>query len=137
MWLQNASPDVPLDLNDSLDRIAPEGNHYRHLDEGCAKRTCWVAAPGTPSNRMMLSVRAVLHPLFSLCSYDDMPAHVKSSLMGASLDIPLSHGKVSGFVPHLKLTADYTHATEQIGQDLNRWLISCTARAVGFGHMAG
>ncbi len=31
---ENASPDVPLDLNDSLDKLAPEGKHYRHLDEG-------------------------------------------------------------------------------------------------------
>lgn len=31
---ENASPDVPLDLNDALDAIAPEGGHYRHLDEG-------------------------------------------------------------------------------------------------------
>jgi len=58
---ENASPDVPLDLNDALDKLAPEGNHYRHLDEG----------------------------------YDDMPAHVKSSLMGASLDIPISHGRLA------------------------------------------
>ncbi len=28
---ENASPDVPLDLNDTLDRIVPEGNQYRHL----------------------------------------------------------------------------------------------------------
>lgn len=56
---ENASPDVPLDLNDSLDRIAPEGNMYRHDDEGS----------------------------------DDMPAHVKSSLMGASLTLPISRGR--------------------------------------------
>lgn len=31
---ENASPDVPLDLNDSLDRIVPEGSMYRHSDEG-------------------------------------------------------------------------------------------------------
>ncbi|CAI5936735.1 unnamed protein product [Closterium sp. NIES-65] len=31
---ENASPDVPLDMEDALNRIAPEGNHYRHLDEG-------------------------------------------------------------------------------------------------------
>jgi len=56
---ENASSDVPLDLNDSLDRLAPEGNQYRHSDEGP----------------------------------DDMPAHVKSSLMGASLNIPVRHGQ--------------------------------------------
>jgi secondary thiamine-phosphate synthase enzyme len=31
---ENASPDVPLDLNDDLNRLVPESNHYRHLDEG-------------------------------------------------------------------------------------------------------
>lgn len=58
---ENASPDVPLDLSDSLDKIVPEGNHYRHLDEGL----------------------------------DDMPAHVKSSLMGPSLNIPIHHGRLA------------------------------------------
>jgi thiamine phosphate synthase YjbQ (UPF0047 family) len=35
---ENASPDVPLDLADALDRLAPEGtkHKYRHDDEGCA-----------------------------------------------------------------------------------------------------
>lgn len=45
---------------DALDRIVPEGRHYRHLDEGM----------------------------------DDMPAHVKSSLMGPSLTIPIGHGRL-------------------------------------------
>eukprot|EP00250_Pteridium_aquilinum_P010240 c19236_g1_i1 orf=98-751(+) len=56
---ENASPDVPLDMEDSLNKIVPEGNHYRHLDEG----------------------------------YDDMPAHVKSSMMGCSLTIPIKGGR--------------------------------------------
>lgn len=60
---ENASPDVPLDLADSLDRLVPEGTKlkYRHDDEGP----------------------------------DDMPAHVKSSLMGPSLTIPISKGKLA------------------------------------------
>lgn len=58
---ENASPDVPLDLSDTLDKIVPEGPHYRHLDEGL----------------------------------DDMPAHVKSSLMGPSLNIPIRHGRLA------------------------------------------
>mmetsp|Transcript_19990 Transcript_19990/g.55541 ORF Transcript_19990/g.55541 Transcript_19990/m.55541 type:complete len:238 (+) Transcript_19990:147-860(+) len=58
---ENASPDVPKDLNDSLDKIVPEGNWYRHLDEGM----------------------------------DDMPAHVKSSLMGPSLDLPIRAGRLA------------------------------------------
>eukprot|EP01025_Chloroclados_australasicus_P058742 TRINITY_DN7404_c0_g1_i1.p1 TRINITY_DN7404_c0_g1~~TRINITY_DN7404_c0_g1_i1.p1 ORF type:complete len:197 (+),score=17.78 TRINITY_DN7404_c0_g1_i1:246-836(+) len=60
---ENASPDVPLDLADALDRIVPEGNKmkYRHDDEGP----------------------------------DDMPAHVKSSLMGPGLTVPISHGRLA------------------------------------------
>ncbi|KAI3435004.1 hypothetical protein D9Q98_003056 [Chlorella vulgaris] len=61
---ENASPDVPLDLADSLDRLAPEGGgsvSYRHDDEGP----------------------------------DDMPAHVKASLMGMTLVIPVQHGRLA------------------------------------------
>ncbi|BBM99651.1 hypothetical protein MPTK1_1g22760 [Marchantia polymorpha subsp. ruderalis] len=58
---ENASPDVPLDMEDSLNRIVPEGNHYRHLDEGL----------------------------------DDMPAHVKASMMGSSLTIPIKAGRLN------------------------------------------
>eukprot|EP00897_Mesotaenium_endlicherianum_P010235 jgi/Mesen1/923/ME000117S00080 len=84
---ENASPDVPADMEDSLNRLVPEarsslplplpsplppmqapallcacahGGHFRHLDEG----------------------------------YDDMPAHVKASLMGSSLSIPITAGKL-------------------------------------------
>ncbi|KAJ7547843.1 hypothetical protein O6H91_08G106600 [Diphasiastrum complanatum] len=56
---ENASPDVPLDMEDTLSKIVPEGRHYRHLDEGL----------------------------------DDMPAHVKASLMGSSLSIPITAGR--------------------------------------------
>lgn len=56
---ENASSDVPLDMEDALNRIVPEGNNYRHLDEG----------------------------------YDDMPAHVKASMMGCSLTIPVTAGR--------------------------------------------
>ena len=57
---ENADPDVPPDLADSLDAIAPESFPYRHTCEGP----------------------------------DDMPAHVKSSLLGASLSIPVNNGRL-------------------------------------------
>ena len=57
---ENADPDVPLDLNTSLDVIAPEDFPYRHTCEGP----------------------------------DDMPAHVKASLMGASVSIPIEKGRL-------------------------------------------
>lgn len=31
---ENCDPDVRTDMNTALDRIAPEGNHYIHADEG-------------------------------------------------------------------------------------------------------
>jgi secondary thiamine-phosphate synthase enzyme len=59
---ENASPDVPLDLADALDALAPENAPgVRHVDEGP----------------------------------DDMPAHVKSSLMGASLTLPIARGRLA------------------------------------------
>ena len=56
---ENADPDVPLDLEDSLTAIAPESFPYRHTCEGP----------------------------------DDMPAHVKSSLLGCALTVPIAHGR--------------------------------------------
>ncbi|ODV88379.1 hypothetical protein CANCADRAFT_4514 [Tortispora caseinolytica NRRL Y-17796] len=58
---ENWDSDVRLDMADSLSRIAPEGNMYRHDAEGA----------------------------------DDMPAHIKSSLVGASVSIPISNGALA------------------------------------------
>ena len=52
---ENADPDVPIDMESSLNSIAPEDFPYRHTCEGP----------------------------------DDMPAHVKASLMGASVTVPV------------------------------------------------
>ena len=58
---ENADPDVPLDLESSLNRVAPESAPYRHTIEGS----------------------------------DDMPAHVKSTLCGCQLTIPVSDGRLA------------------------------------------
>ena len=58
---ENADPDVPADLEASLNAIAPEDFPYRHTLEGP----------------------------------DDMPAHVKTSLLGCSLSIPVSQGRLA------------------------------------------
>ncbi len=59
---ENADPDVRHDLNESLDRLAPERQpFYRHTSEGD----------------------------------DDMPAHVKSTLCGVSLTIPITNGRLN------------------------------------------
>lgn len=58
---ENCDPDVRVDMDTSLDRVAPEGDFYIHADEG----------------------------------RDDMPGHVKSSLVGASVNIPISKGKLA------------------------------------------
>ena len=57
---ENADPDVPLDMESSLNSIAPENFPYRHTCEGP----------------------------------DDMPAHVKASLMGSSVTIPVKDGRL-------------------------------------------
>lgn len=57
---ENADPDVPLDLESSLNALVPESFPFRHTCEGP----------------------------------DDMPAHVKSSLMGSSLTIPVERGRL-------------------------------------------
>jgi len=57
---ENADPDVRIDLESSLNDIAPEDFPYEHTLEG----------------------------------RDDMPAHVKSSLFGNSLTIPVGNGNL-------------------------------------------
>jgi len=58
---ENWDSDVPLDMEDALNRLVPEDVSYRHDAEGP----------------------------------DDMPAHVKSALLGASLTIPITNGKLN------------------------------------------
>lgn len=58
---ENWDSDVRLDMSDTLDKIVPENDGYRHSCEGP----------------------------------DDMPAHVKSSLLGASVTIPIRNGKLA------------------------------------------
>ncbi|MBN71684.1 MULTISPECIES: secondary thiamine-phosphate synthase enzyme YjbQ [Gimesia] len=57
---ENADPDVPVDLEMSFNKIAPESFPYIHTCEGP----------------------------------DDMPAHVKASMIGNSLTIPISGGRL-------------------------------------------
>ena len=57
---ENADPDVPLDMESSINAIAPEDFPYRHTCEGP----------------------------------DDMPAHVKSSLLGSSVTVPVRDGRL-------------------------------------------
>lgn len=57
---ENADPDVRVDLESSLNAIAPEDYPYIHTLEGP----------------------------------DDMPAHVKASLMGSSVTLPIGQGRL-------------------------------------------
>ena len=57
---ENADPDVPKDMESSLNAIAPEDFPHRHTVEGP----------------------------------DDMPAHVKASLMGSSVSVPVQQGRL-------------------------------------------
>ncbi len=58
---ENADPDVPADLERSLNAVAPEDFPYQHTVEGP----------------------------------DDMPAHVKSILIGCSLSLPVAEGHLA------------------------------------------
>ncbi|KAJ3210354.1 hypothetical protein HDU67_005387 [Dinochytrium kinnereticum] len=59
---ENADPDVRIDMETALNKLAPEGHTlYVHSDEGL----------------------------------DDMPGHIKSSLMGVSLNVPVSNGRLN------------------------------------------
>ncbi|KAF9359516.1 hypothetical protein BGX26_012149 [Mortierella sp. AD094] len=58
---ENADPDVRVDMEMTLNEIAPESLPYVHADEGP----------------------------------DDMPGHVKSSLFGVSLNIPITNGRLN------------------------------------------
>lgn len=58
---ENADPDVPIDMESSLNAIAPEDFPYLHTCEGP----------------------------------DDMPAHVKASLMGSSVTVPVTSGRLN------------------------------------------
>jgi secondary thiamine-phosphate synthase enzyme len=57
---ENADPDVQVDLESSINAIAPEDFPYIHTMEGP----------------------------------DDMPAHVKASLLGASVSVPIHNGRL-------------------------------------------
>lgn len=58
---ENAAREVREDLAGWLDRLAPEGPHYAHDDEGP----------------------------------DDMPAHLKTTLTGVTLQIPVIGGRMA------------------------------------------
>jgi secondary thiamine-phosphate synthase enzyme len=58
---ENADPDVPADLESSMNAIAREDFPYRHTVEGP----------------------------------DDMPAHVKSILIGSSVSVPITDGALA------------------------------------------
>lgn len=58
---ENADPDVRVDMEMAISKIAPENFPYTHTCEGP----------------------------------DDMPAHVKSSLLGSSLSIPVKDGSLA------------------------------------------
>ncbi|OCK75897.1 UPF0047-domain-containing protein [Lepidopterella palustris CBS 459.81] len=62
---ENWDEDVRMDMSDSLDRIVPEDKGGKGLYRHDAEGS------------------------------DDMPAHVKSALIGASVTIPISNGKLA------------------------------------------
>lgn len=77
---ENADPDVRVDLESSMNAIAPESFPYVHTMEGP----------------------------------DDMPAHVKCSLLGSSVSIPISNGAFAlGTWQGVYLCEHRDHATKR------------------------
>ena len=58
---ENASPDVPRDMEMAVNKMVPENWPYIHTIEGA----------------------------------DDMPAHIKSSMLGSAVTIPVTNGRLN------------------------------------------
>jgi len=74
---ENWDEDVRTDMSDALDRIAPEAG---------------------PKGEALYRHDAE--------GSDDMPAHIKSSLMGSSVTIPIKDGKLVGVFPDAVMSAE-------------------------------
>ncbi|GAX84134.1 hypothetical protein CEUSTIGMA_g11557.t1 [Chlamydomonas eustigma] len=91
---ENASPDVPLDLTDALNRIVPEGPLYRHDDEGTDDMPAHVkvsSAKASITAFLQLPCQGKQYQSIHHCISSS--SHVKASLMGLSLTIPISGGR--------------------------------------------
>lgn len=87
---ENWDPEVRLDMSDALDRIVPEegsgvGDNLLKLGSGRANGK---NAEGTKTAGQDLYRH-------SCEGADDMPAHVKSALIGANVTVPISEGKLA------------------------------------------
>ncbi|KAL9084534.1 MAG: hypothetical protein Q9165_008037 [Trypethelium subeluteriae] len=92
---ENWDADVRLDMADALDRIVPEegsavGENLRGLGSGRS-------GGGGGSGKETKGRKGAGQELYrhSCEGADDMPAHVKSALIGASVSVPISEGKLA------------------------------------------
>jgi secondary thiamine-phosphate synthase enzyme len=86
---ENWDEDVRTDMSDAIDRIVPEdkhGNLYRHSAEG---------KDDMPVSRLLplSKVRYMTGRKVLICSL--LQAHVKTALIGASVTIPISNGRLA------------------------------------------
>jgi secondary thiamine-phosphate synthase enzyme len=82
---ENWDEDVREDMSDALDRIAPEdkkGNLYRHSAEGL---------DDMPVSLYCSHARADIQSLTRFLTQ----AHIKSALIGASITVPITNGKLN------------------------------------------
>jgi len=111
---ENASPDVPLDLADALDRLAPEGTQvkYRHDDEGPDDMPAHVKVRKLPLRRrnnhsdklVNMQCRVLIDPFENIWHEVGVAVVLKvprfnpllqSSLMGPGLTLPIAHGRLA------------------------------------------
>ncbi len=81
---------------DSLDRIAPEGSHYRHDDEGSDDMPAHVKVRLSPELVASHCVRSASASVSHPSAYSKSRTCVmQSSLMGASLNVPVRQGQLA------------------------------------------
>ena len=82
MLNENADPDVRRDMDMGLDKIVPETLPYIHTDEG-------------PDDMVRNSLWYRVEWIFVLKKNTIQPGHLKSGIIGTSLNIPITDGRLN------------------------------------------
>lgn len=93
---ENCDSDVRKDMESWMNSAVPESFKWKHDAEGASvNSSLWAAATG--SLRQQARFTHTRHALlaFPSCFSDDMPAHVKSSLFGCSVILPVTNGSLN------------------------------------------
>ncbi|KAI9714480.1 MAG: hypothetical protein M1820_000441 [Bogoriella megaspora] len=87
---ENWDPEVRLDMSDALDRIVPEEGS--RVGDRLAKEGSGRANGKDAEGKKASGADLYRH---SAEGSDDMPAHVKAALVGASVSVPVTEGRLA------------------------------------------